>query len=57
MPGMNGLELCKKIRNHILCPIIFLTARITEQDKINGLRIGRDDYIIKPFNMEELKHI
>ena len=57
MPGMNGLELCKKIRNHILCPIIFPTARITEQDKINGLRIGGDDYIIKPFNMEELKHI
>ena len=40
MPGMDGLELCKVIRNHIVCPILFLTARITEQDKVNGLRAG-----------------
>ncbi|MCX4325389.1 MAG: response regulator, partial [Lachnospiraceae bacterium] len=48
MPGMDGMELCKVIRNHIVCPILFLTARITEQDKVNGLRAGGDDYITKP---------
>ena len=54
MPGMDGLELCRNIRNHIVCPIIFVTARITEQDKINGLQYGGDDYITKPFSLNEL---
>lgn len=54
MPGTNGLELCKNIRKHIICPIIFVTARITEQDKINGLQYGGDDYITKPFSLNEL---
>lgn len=54
MPDMNGLELCKNIRNHINCPIIFVTARIAEQDKINGLQYGGDDYITKPFSLNEL---
>jgi len=54
MPDMDGLELCKNIRNHINCPIVFVTARITEQDKINGLRYGGDDYITKPFSLNEL---
>lgn len=54
MPQMNGLELCIKIRNHVSCPIIFLTACIEDQDKINGLRSGGDDYIVKPFNIDEL---
>ena len=54
MPGTNGLELCRNIRNHISCPIIFLTARITEQDKINGFHYGGDDYITKPFSLKEL---
>lgn len=54
MPGMSGLELCQKIRDHVNCPIIFLTARITEQDKIAGLMNGGDDYITKPFSIEEL---
>ena len=54
MPGMDGLELCKVIRNHIVCPILFLTARITEQDKVSGLRAGGDDYITKPFGLQEL---
>lgn len=53
MPGLNGLELCRNIRDHILCPIIFVTARITELDKINGLQYG-DDYITKPFSLKEL---
>lgn len=54
MPGMDGLELCKNIRNHIICPILFVTARITEQDKINGFQYGGDDYITKPFSLNEL---
>lgn len=54
MPGMDGLELCKNIRNHITCPILFVTARITEQDKINGFQYGGDDYITKPFSLNEL---
>lgn len=54
MPGMNGLELCRNIRDHIVCPIIFLTARITELDKVNGLQYGGDDYITKPFSLKEL---
>ena len=54
MPDMNGLELCKNIRSHINCPIIFVTARISEQDKINGLQYGGDDYITKPFSLNEL---
>lgn len=54
MPGLNGLDLCKNIRDHILCPIIFVTARITERDKINGLQYGGDDYITKPFSLKEL---
>ncbi len=54
MPEMDGLELCKIIRNHVACPILFLTARITEQDKVNGLHVGGDDYITKPFGLQEL---
>lgn len=54
MPDMDGMTLCKTIRDHVVCPILFLTARITEQDKINGLRIGGDDYITKPFSLQEL---
>lgn len=54
MPGTNGLELCKNIRNHTTCPILFVTARITEQDKINGFQYGGDDYITKPFSLNEL---
>ena len=51
MPDMDGLELCRNIRNHVDCPILFVTARITEQDKINGLQYGGDDYITKPFSL------
>ena len=54
MPDMNGLELCKTIRRHIACPIVFLTARITEQDKVNGFLSGGDDYITKPFSLVEV---
>ncbi|OPJ59864.1 response regulator transcription factor [Clostridium oryzae] len=54
MPDMDGITLCSKIRNHVYCPIIFLSARIEEQDIINGLRVGGDDYIVKPFSIDEL---
>lgn len=54
MPGTDGLEFCKDIRNHVSCPILFVTARITEQDKIIGLQFGGDDYITKPFSLKEL---
>lgn len=55
LPDENGIELCKKIRNHLNTPIIFLSARIEERDKIQGLRAGGDDYIIKPFSLGELQ--
>lgn len=54
MPGIDGFELCRSIRDHVACPIVFLTARIAEQDKINGLGFGGDDYITKPFSLKEL---
>ena len=55
MPGMDGFTLCRKIREHHHYPIIMLTAKSEDMDKINGLTIGADDYITKPFNMEVLK--
>lgn len=54
MPDMDGLELCRMIRDHVSCPIVFVTARVTEQDKIIGLQYGGDDYLTKPFSLEEL---
>lgn len=54
MPQMDGLELCRRIRGQVNIPIIFLTARVKEQDRIDGLMAGGDDYIMKPFSMEEL---
>ena len=54
MPGMDGLELCQAIRDHVTCPILFLTARIEETDRVAGLRAGGDDYIMKPFSLAEL---
>lgn len=54
MPGMDGLELCRSIRSHVVCPILFVTARVEEQDRINGLQYGGDDYITKPFSLKEL---
>lgn len=54
MPGLDGYEVCRRIRGHVSCPILFLTAKIEEQDRINGLNLGGDDYIMKPFSIEEL---
>lgn len=54
MPEMDGLTVCEKIRDHISCPILFLTARIGTGDKIKGFQAGADDYIVKPFDIDEL---
>lgn len=54
MPGLDGVEVCRKIRDHISCPILFLTARIEEADRILGFSAGGDDYILKPFQIGEL---
>ncbi len=54
MPDINGLEVCSRIRDFVTCPILFLTARIEDKDKIKGFSIGADDYIVKPFSIDEL---
>ncbi|MDE5737912.1 MAG: response regulator transcription factor, partial [Oscillospiraceae bacterium] len=54
MPNGDGFSICNKIRDYISCPILFLTARIEDSDKISGFASGGDDYIIKPFSIEEL---
>lgn len=54
MPDMNGIWLCKNIRDFVTCPILFLTADTEERDKINGFGAGGDDYIVKPFSVDEL---
>jgi len=54
MPEENGLEICERIRGFVSCPILFLTARIEDADKIAGFRAGGDDYILKPFSIREL---
>ncbi len=55
LPGMDGLELCRNIRKvDKNTPILFLTARGSAEDRINGLKIGADDYLVKPFHLEEL---
>ena len=54
MPGMNGLEMCRKIRETNNIPIIMLSAKSTDLDKILGLGTGADDYVTKPFNPLEL---
>ncbi|MCI9002802.1 MAG: response regulator transcription factor [Oscillibacter sp.] len=54
MPDMDGLTVCQTIRSHVACPILFLTARIESADQIIGFQAGADDYIIKPFDLDEL---
>ncbi len=54
MPGIDGVAYCKKIRDKVDCPIIFLTAKTMEDDIVEGLASGGDDYITKPFRVEEL---
>ncbi len=54
LPGKNGLEVCREIRQKSSIPVIMLTARTEEIDKLLGLEIGADDYITKPFSLREL---
>ena len=55
MPDMDGLEVCGLIRDRVSCPILFLTARIEDRDKVKGFSAGGDDYILKPFSLMELE--
>ena len=54
MPKVNGLDLCEWIRSKSDVPIILLTARGEESDRITGLELGADDYVVKPFSPREL---
>ena len=54
MPGMDGLEACREIRGSSDVPIVMLTVRNSERDKVNALDAGADDYVVKPFGIEEL---
>jgi two-component system response regulator VicR len=54
MPGLDGFEVCKRIREKSQMPIIMLTARAEEVDKVLGLELGADDYVTKPFGVREL---
>src|SRR5512134_45045 len=54
LPKMNGLDVCRAVRRESNVPIIMLTARVEEMDKLIGLEIGADDYMTKPFSPREL---
>jgi DNA-binding response OmpR family regulator len=54
LPGMGGLELCRILRRETTVPILILTAKADETDKVVGLELGGDDYVTKPFSMREL---
>ncbi len=55
LPGMDGLEVAQRIRKESNVPIIMLTARSTEEDRVRGLELGADDYVVKPFSARELE--
>lgn len=55
MPGTDGFIFCEKIRGVVDCPILFLTAKASESDIMDGLSLGADDYIVKPFGTGELR--
>ena len=54
LPGIDGFEVCRSVRERSSCPIIMLTARGAEEEKVRGLRLGADDYVTKPFSAQEL---
>lgn len=54
MPGADGFEVCRSIREDVMCPIIFLSARRSEVDKLKGFALGGDDFVTKPFGLKEL---
>ncbi len=55
MPGEDGFALCRRIRDRVDCPILFLTAKNQEADILTGLGLGGDDYLLKPFHLSELR--
>jgi two-component system response regulator MtrA len=55
LPGINGFDLCRQLRRTSNMPVLFLTARASETDKVVGLELGGDDYLAKPFGMRELR--
>jgi DNA-binding response OmpR family regulator len=54
LPGLDGLSVCRQLRQEYLMPIIMLTARAEEVDRVLGLEVGADDYLVKPFGVREL---
>ena len=54
MPNIDGMQICKQIRNKVSSPIIFVSAKDTEDDIVSGLNLGGDDYITKPFSINQL---
>jgi two-component system alkaline phosphatase synthesis response regulator PhoP len=54
LPGMDGLDVCRALRRESDVPVIMLTARVSEADRLIGLELGADDYIVKPFSPREL---
>lgn len=54
MPGMNGFTVCREIRKNSDVPVIFITARVLEEDELNGYSMGADDYVTKPFSLPVL---
>jgi DNA-binding response OmpR family regulator len=54
LPRRDGLSVCRELRSHHLLPIIMLTARDSERDRVSGLEAGADDYVVKPFSLPEL---
>jgi DNA-binding response OmpR family regulator len=55
LPGFDGFEVCRRVRRDRITPILMLTAKATELDKVLGLELGADDYLTKPFSMRELQ--
>ena len=54
LPGIDGYELCRRVREVSTVPVIMLTAKVEDADKVRGLKLGADDYVTKPFNVQEL---
>ena len=54
LPGLDGLEVCRRLRARAPVPVIMLTARGDEEDRVLGLELGADDYVVKPFSPREL---
>ncbi|WHE06410.1 response regulator transcription factor [Thermoanaerobacterium thermosaccharolyticum] len=54
MPDIDGYEVCSKIMDTVICPIVFLSAKQSEMDRIKGFALGGDDYVVKPFSLKEL---